>query len=481
MKIHILGVCGTFMGGLAIIAKQLGHDVAGTDANVYPPMSDALREAGITLYEGYDPTHLKLKPDLVIVGNAMSRGNPMLEAVLNQHLPYTSGPQWLSENVLQRRHVVAVAGTHGKTTVTSLLTWILSHAEKNPGYLVGGMPKNFTRTAELGEDPFFVIEADEYDTAFFDKRSKFIHYRPQTLIINNLEFDHADIFPDLAAIQSQFQILLRTVPSSGLIIHPHDNKAIDDVIKKGCWSRMDTIGFKEGVWRAQNIKNDGSAFEVWHRDQRLGHVEWSQFGMHSVHNALVSIAAAHDLNIDINVILSALEKFEGVKRRLEIRGVVNGVTVYDDFAHHPTAIASTLAGLRARVGQQRIVTVLEFGSNTMKQGMHAQELIESLTHADVVAMLQPEGRQWDPRELLGHLNARANVYDSVKDIVDDLTPQLRTDDHVLIMSNKGFDGIHQKLLNRLDNAFLKNFGQKNGVDLSIPNQHKTHDPMDFEE
>ena len=448
MRIHILGICGTFMGGIALIARQLGHEVSGSDENIYPPMSDTLRSAGIEIQQGYERAHLQPAPDCVIIGNAISRGNPAVETLLNKSLPYISGPQWLFEQVLVKRHVLAVSGTHGKTTTTSLLTWILHYAGLNPGYLIGGVPNNFNGTAELGDSPYFVIEADEYDTAFFDKRSKFIHYHPRTLILNNLEYDHADIFPDIEAIKRQFQFLLRTVPGGGTVISPSQDSEIDDVIGRGCWSAVQTVG-SNGVWQAQQVSDDGTRFDLWHRDQKLGEVEWSLVGHHNVQNGLAAIAAAHDVGITADAAIKALKDFKGIKRRLEIRGTVKGITVYDDFAHHPTAIATTLAGLRARVGQQRIIAVLQFGSNTMQMGVHRDRMASSLKEADRVMMLKPEGSGWDANQLLSELGSRSHVYDNVGEIVDQLAKELKVDDHVLIMSNKGFDGIHQRLLARI--------------------------------
>ena len=448
MRIHILGICGTFMGGIAMIARQLGHQVIGTDANVYPPMSDTLRNAGIEIFEGYEPQQLaQSKPDLVIIGNALSRGNPMVEAALDQQIPYTSGPQWLAEQVLHQRHVLAVAGTHGKTTTSSLLAWILEQGGLEPGYLIGGVPHNFTATARLGAAPFFVIEADEYDTAFFDKRSKFIHYRPRTLIMNNLEFDHADIFPDLEAIKLQFQYLLRGVPSNGLLVYPHADKNLRDVLIRGCWTSTQTIGLgHEDDWQARNVNADGSQFELWQGDKQCGTVNWGMLGQHNIMNALAATAAAQHAGLSVAKIIDGLQSFQGVKRRLEVRGVVNDITVYDDFAHHPTAIETTLAGLRAKVGDARIIAVLQFGSNTMKLGSHQSKIVPSLQQADQVVLLTPD---WDVQPILQQLKVPAESYATVPEIIDSLIPQLKPHDHVLVMSNKGFDGIHQRLLDQL--------------------------------
>ncbi|MDH5183563.1 MAG: UDP-N-acetylmuramate:L-alanyl-gamma-D-glutamyl-meso-diaminopimelate ligase, partial [Gammaproteobacteria bacterium] len=378
MHIHILGICGTFMGGIALLAREMGHEVSGSDANVYPPMSTQLEEQGIRLMEGYDPSHLDPEPDMVVIGNAMSRGNPVVEYVLNRGLPYTSGPQWLAEHVLQGRWVLAVAGTHGKTTTASMLAWILEYAQLKPGFLIGGIPQNFGLSARAGEMPFFVVEADEYDTAFFDKRSKFVHYRPRTLVINNLEFDHADIFADLAAIQRQFHHLVRTIPAEGLIIHPQSETNVDEVLAQGCWTPLESFDLAAGNWQANKLSSDGSRFEVWLEGKVLGEVDWALMGDHNVNNCIAAIAAARHAGVPVEHAINAMAEFENVKRRMEVRGEVNGVTVYDDFAHHPTAISTTLDGLRQRVGEQRIIALLEPRSNTMRMGVHKQELAASV-------------------------------------------------------------------------------------------------------
>ena len=435
------------MGGIAVIARQLGHEVSGCDAAVYPPMSDTLREAGITILEGYKPGHIADDVDVVVVGNAISRGNLALEYVLKQNLPYTSGPQWLAEVGLKGRHVLAVSGTHGKTTTSSILAWILAANGLKPGYLIGGVAKNFTSTARLDDSKYFVMEADEYDTAFFDKRSKFLHYRPKTLIMNNLEFDHADIFDNLSAIQKQFAILLRTVPENGLVIRPKQGAALDDVITQGCWTPVQTFGVEEGDWQVKAMNGDGSEFSFIY-DHQLYSVTWSMCGLHNVSNALAAMAAAQHVGVSVEAAVAALKTFEGVKRRMEVRGRINGITVYDDFAHHPTAIETTLKGLRARVGNQRIVAILQFGSNTMRDGVHEEKMIaDSLNAADYVVMLQPEG-DWHLQNIVVQLK-NAVVYDTVDQILEKLTPNLKTNDHVLIMSNKGFGGIHQRLLDSL--------------------------------
>ncbi|WP_438971127.1 UDP-N-acetylmuramate:L-alanyl-gamma-D-glutamyl-meso-diaminopimelate ligase [Methylophaga sp.] len=447
MHIHILGICGTFMGGLALLARELGMTVSGSDANVYPPMSDQLATAGIALSEGYDPAHLQPEPDLVVMGNAMTRGNPAVEYVLNKGLPYVSGPQWLSQHVLQGRWVLAVAGTHGKTTTSSLLAWILEHAGMSPGFLIGGVPDNFGETARLGDTPFFVIEADEYDTAFFDKRSKFVHYLPRTLVINNLEFDHADIFEDLAAIQKQFHHLIRTVPTEGLIISPQE-KAIEHVFSMGCWTPRQTLG-KDSDWQAKLLKNDGSQFEVSFAD-KTGTVNWSMLGQHNVSNALAAIAAAHHVGVTVEHACNALSEFAGVKRRLELRGEVDDIRVYDDFAHHPTAIATTIAGLRAKVGNRKLIAVLEPRSNTMKMGVHQDSLAQSLIQADRVLLLQDSDLKWSLKQVTDELGQHVSVFDSVEAIVTTLQKEAQQGNEILVMSNGGFGGIHQLILNALE-------------------------------
>jgi UDP-N-acetylmuramate: L-alanyl-gamma-D-glutamyl-meso-diaminopimelate ligase len=446
MHIHILGICGTFMGGLALLARELGMTVTGSDANVYPPMSDQLAAAGIELTEGYDPAQLDPAPDLVVMGNAMSRGNPAVEYVLNKGLPYVSGPQWLSEHVLRGRWVLAVSGTHGKTTTSSLLAWILEHAGMSPGFLIGGVPDNFGETARLGNTPFFVIEADEYDTAFFDKRSKFVHYQPRTLVVNNLEFDHADIFDDLAAIQKQFHHLIRTVPSEGLIISPRD-KVIEQVFEMGCWTERQTLG-NDGDWQAVLKNKDGSEFDVQFEGQSAT-VSWSLLGQHNVSNALAAIAAARHVGVTLEHACQALSEFAGVKRRLELKGEVEQVRVYDDFAHHPTAIATTIAGLRARIGNRKLVAVLEPRSNTMKMGVHQDSLAQSLIQADRVLLFQDAGLNWSLKQVSDTLGEHVSVFDSVEAIVNTLQKEAAQGDEILVMSNGGFGGIHQKILEAL--------------------------------
>ncbi|RZQ55254.1 UDP-N-acetylmuramate:L-alanyl-gamma-D-glutamyl-meso-diaminopimelate ligase [Pseudidiomarina tainanensis] len=441
MHIHILGICGTFMGGIAALAKQLGHKVTGSDAQVYPPMSDQLRQLGIELIEGYEPSQLEPRPDLVIIGNALSRGNPAVEAVLNQRIPYTSGAQWLHDALLQHKWVLAVAGTHGKTTTSSMLTWLLEYAGLKPGFLVGGVLANFQQSARLGESDFFVIEADEYDTAFFDKRSKFVHYCPSTLVLNNLEYDHADIFPDLAAIQRQFHHLIRVVPSYGRIFYPEHEQALCEVLAQGCWSEKVTIG-KDGEWVAQLVQADGSAFEVFYRGEKQATVEWSLIGQHNVYNGLMAIAAAHHVGVPVTVSAEAFTQYKNTKRRLELLGEVAGIKVYDDFAHHPTAITTTLAGMRKNVGDARIIAVLEPRSNTMKLGTMADALDGALADANEIFMLQPDKVQW----LVSEKVPRAQVGNSVEQLVEMISNQVRAGDHIVIMSNGGFENIHQRLL-----------------------------------
>jgi UDP-N-acetylmuramate: L-alanyl-gamma-D-glutamyl-meso-diaminopimelate ligase len=454
MKIHILGICGTFMGGLAVLAKQAGFEVEGSDASVYPPMSTQLDAQGIVLRQGYAAAHLDPPPDQVIVGNAMSRGNPAVEAMLDRGLHYTSGPQWLCEQLLQDRWVLAVAGTHGKTTTASMLAWILEFAGLQPGFLIGGVPNNFGISARLGESPFFVIEADEYDTAFFDKRSKFVHYRPRSLVLNNLEYDHADIFPDLAAIQRQFHHLLRIVPGNGLVVVNANDGNLAEVLDMGCWTPVETVsaGAFPGRWQVQPRVADGSAFTVLLDGQAQGEVRWQQLGDHNMHNALAAIAAARHAGVPVGQSIAALGAFTGVKRRLEVRGEVNGVTVYDDFAHHPTAIASTLAGLKKQAGGGRLLAVLEPRSNTMRLGIHRDELADSLFHADAVWLYQPEDLSWDLNTVTATLKAPAMVIEDIDTLVASVSSFATAGDRVVIMSNGGFGGIHEKILAALAQA-----------------------------
>jgi UDP-N-acetylmuramate: L-alanyl-gamma-D-glutamyl-meso-diaminopimelate ligase len=452
MHIHILGICGTFMGGIALLAREQGVEVSGSDANVYPPMSTQLEEQGIALVEGYEAAQLDPAPDRVVIGNALSRGNPAVEHVLNAGLGYTSGPQWLAEHVLQDRWVLAVAGTHGKTSTASMLAWILDYAGLEPGFLIGGIPRNFGISARLGTGRFFVVEADEYDTAFFDKRSKFVHYRPRTLVLNNLEYDHADIFTDLAAIQRQFHHLVRTVPGTGLIIENADDARIAEVLAMGCWSGREAVstGGHNASWQARQGTADGSRFEVLLDGQVAGHVWWGQHGEHNVHNALAAIAAARHAGVPVAQAIAALGQFQGIKRRMEVRGEVNGVTVYDDFAHHPTAIATTLQGLRRRVGEARILLVLEPRSNTMRMGVHRDALAASMHGADRIWLHEPGDLEWSLEEVARETGVPASVSDQVETIVEEVVQAARPGDHVLVMSNGGFGGIHERLLRGLE-------------------------------
>lgn len=449
MHIHILGICGTFMGSLAVLAKELGHRVTGSDANVYPPMSTQLEAQGIELMQGYDPAHLEPAPDLVVIGNALSRGNPAVEHVLNKGLPYVSGPQWLADHVLQGRWVMAVAGTHGKTTTTSMLAWVLEHAGMSPGFLIGGVPQNFGVSARLGGTPFFVVEADEYDSAFFDKRSKFVHYRPRTAILNNLEFDHADIFPDLAAIERQFHHLVRTIPGEGLIIHPTAESALVRVLGMGCWTPVQTTG-EGGQWQALLLSEDGSRFEVLFEGQVAGTVDWSLTGQHNVANALATLAAARHVGVVPELGVAALSAFQSVKRRMEKVAEVRGVTVYDDFAHHPTAIATTLDGLRKRVGDAPVIAVIEPRSNSMKLGAHRDGLPESVKLADQVFWYAPPNLGWDLAATVAGSSVPTRVCDSLEAIIEGVKALAVPGTQVVIMSNGGFGGLHGKLAQALE-------------------------------
>lgn len=446
MHIHILGICGTFMGGVAILAKSLGYKVTGSDKNVYPPMSTQLEEQGIELIQGFDPAQLDCKPDLVVIGNAMSRGNACVEAVLDKQIPYISGPQWLLEHVLKDRWVLAVAGTHGKTSTSSMLAWILEYAHMKPGFLIGGVPENFGLSARLGETPFFVIEADEYDSAFFDKRSKFVHYHPRTLVLNNLEFDHADIFEDLSAIKKQFHHLVRTIPASGRIILPNKDEALMAVKHMGCWSEVEYLG-KD--WSSLKIKEDGTLFEVYLDGKKQGQVNWPLMGDHNVANALGAIAAARHVGVTPEIAIEALAEFKSIKRRMEVKGKVNNIIVYDDFAHHPTAIKTTLAGLRAKVGNEKIIAVLEPRSNTMKLGIHKEAVVNALAEADSVYCFEPQNISWSIQELFDEQGISVDISNDIEVLVTKLVNEAKANDHILIMSNGGFANIHQKLLYKL--------------------------------
>ncbi|WP_215407287.1 UDP-N-acetylmuramate:L-alanyl-gamma-D-glutamyl-meso-diaminopimelate ligase [Vibrio gigantis] len=448
MHIHILGICGTFMGGAAVLARQLGHKVTGSDANVYPPMSTLLESQGIEIIEGFDPSQLEPRPDLVVIGNAMSRGNPCVEYVLDNNLRYTSGPQWLQEFLLHDRWVLAVSGTHGKTTTSSMLAWILEDCGYAPGFLVGGVLGNFGISARLGDSMFFVVEADEYDSAFFDKRSKFVHYHPRTLVMNNLEFDHADIFDDLEAIKRQFHHLVRTVPSNGRIFSPKQDKAIQDVLSRGCWSETESSG-EQGDWGAKKLVKDGSKFEVYFQNECVGTVDWDLVGDHNVNNALMAIAAARHVGVTPDLACESLAKFINTKRRLEFKGEVAGVSVYDDFAHHPTAIELTLGGLRNKVDTKKIIAVLEPRSATMKRGVHKATLADSLKQADSTYLFQPDNIDWSVQDVADACHQPAHVSDDMDAFVAKIVSEAQAGDQILVMSNGGFGGIHQKLLDGL--------------------------------
>ncbi|MGE5864359.1 MAG: UDP-N-acetylmuramate:L-alanyl-gamma-D-glutamyl-meso-diaminopimelate ligase [Rhizobacter sp.] len=446
MHIHILGICGTFMGGLAALAREAGHRVTGCDAGVYPPMSDQLRALGIDLIEGFDADQLALAPDLFVIGNVVSRGNPLMEAILDANVPYTSGPQWLADNVLRGRHVLAVAGTHGKTTTTSMLAWILDQAGLGNGFLVGGVPQNFGVSARLGGGSPFVIEADEYDTAFFDKRSKFVHYRPRTAILNNLEYDHADIFPDLAAIETQFHHLVRTVPAAGRLVVNAREESLQRVLERGCWSEVVRFGARKETPGALRARGEPHAFDVLRGSLKVARVEWSLLGEHNQLNALAAIAAAEHVGVDPEHAARALGSFENVRRRMELSGEAGGIKVYDDFAHHPSAIRTTVNGLRRKVGtDQRILAVFEPRSNTMKLGTMKAQLPWALEEADL-SFCHQGNLGWDAREALAPMGDKAIVGDSIDALVQAVREAARPGDHVLCMSNGGFGGIHAKLL-----------------------------------
>ncbi|MBI5447557.1 MAG: UDP-N-acetylmuramate:L-alanyl-gamma-D-glutamyl-meso-diaminopimelate ligase [Gammaproteobacteria bacterium] len=451
-KIQVLGICGTFMAGVAVLAKQLGAEIEGCDEKVYPPMSTQLHEQGICLKEGYHAEYLEKKPDQLMVGNVIRRGNPVIETALNEKIDFISGPQWLAENILKRKRVIAVSGTHGKTTTSSMVAFILEQAGLNPGFLIGGVPENFAVSARLTESDFFVIEADEYDSAFFDKRPKFMHYQPEILIINNLEFDHADIYENLKSIQTQFHYLVRTVPSKGLIIKPADDQAVDAVLAQGCWTPTETVGLQKGDWQAILQTKEGSYFQVFYRGKFYGEVKWHLIGLHNVKNALAALAVAQHLGISSSVAVSAFAAFRNVKRRLEIKGVEKGVTLYDDFAHHPTAIETTVSGLRARIGKQRLIALLELGSYTMRTGVHQQALLPALSEVDEVYFLRPAQANWDVDAMVNQFTVPHAVYDRVEDMVDQLSPRLKSGDHVLAMSNSAFGQVHEKLLQALRKA-----------------------------
>jgi len=453
MHIHILGICGTFMGGLAALAREAGHRVTGCDANVYPPMSDQLRALGIELIEGFGADQLSLSPDLFVIGNVVSRGNPLMEAILNAGHPYTSGPQWLAEHVLQGRHVLAVAGTHGKTTTTSMLAWVLEHAGLQPGFLVGGVPQNFGISARLGKpDAPFVIEADEYDTAFFDKRSKFVHYRPRTAILNNLEYDHADIFPDLAAIETQFHHLVRTVPGEGRLVVNAREDALQRVLARGCWSEVQRFGSRKEESGTLRARGEPHSFDVLRGAMKIAQVRWSLLGEHNQLNALATLAAAEHVGVAPEATAAALAEFQNVRRRLELRGEAGGVKVYDDFAHHPTAIRTTINGLRRKIGDDaRILAAFEPRSNTMKLGTMKAQLPWSLEEADL-SFCHSGGLGWDAKDTLAPMGAQAQVWDTVPALVAAVVKVAKPGDHVLCMSNGSFGGVHELLLAALAQA-----------------------------
>jgi UDP-N-acetylmuramate: L-alanyl-gamma-D-glutamyl-meso-diaminopimelate ligase len=449
MKVHILGICGTFMGGIALLGKASGYDISGSDTQVYPPMSDLLSDSGIALTEGYDVAQLQGFVGQVVVGNVMRRGIPAVEYLLDQGMDYLSGPQWLAETILRKRHVLAVAGTHGKTTTASMLAWILDQAGLDPGFLIGGVPLDFGVSARLGSSKWFVVEADEYDTAFFDKRSKFVHYRPRTVVLNNLEYDHADIFPDIGAIQTQFHHLIRMIPQSGLIISKAGDQAMDAVLEKGCWTPVQRFsGADDGraEWAAQSVSADQRSFDIAFLGEKVAHVSWSLQGRHNLENALAAVAAAHHAGVSPKQAGEALSSFRGVKRRMELKGVVRGVSVYDDFAHHPTAVARTLEGLRARVGQATIRVAFEMRSNTMRMGVHDAALPEAFDVADRVYLMSDPAQQTSVSAVAKRIGDKSSLFDDLESLVTALANSAQEGDHLVIMSNGGFGGIHSKLL-----------------------------------
>jgi len=458
MHVHILGICGTFMGGIAAIARAAGHRVTGSDRNVYPPMSTQLEALGIDVTEGFEASQLDPLPDVIVVGNVMTRGQPVVEAMLERGIPYASGPEWLSREVLRNRWVLAVAGTHGKTTTTSLLTWILEHAGLSPGFLIGGVPANFDTSARLGSEPFFVIEADEYDTAFFDKRAKFVHYRPRTAILNNLEYDHADIYPDVASIQRQFHHLVRIIPGGGRIVWNSADARLRETLEMGCWTPREGFSASakdaDTVWTARVIADDYSQFEILERGQPRGTVQWPLIGAHNMENALAAIAAARHAGVPIRNAIDALQSFKGIARRMQLRGEVKGVRVYDDFAHHPTAISTTVDGLRRRVGRERIIAVLEPRSNTMKMGVHQKTLGPSLSGADEVWLYAPSDLGWDTTPIVSSLGAKGHSSRDIESLALEVAKASRRGDHILVMSNGGFGGLHGKLLAALERMRL---------------------------
>ncbi len=470
-SIHILGICGTFMGGIALLAREAGVAVSGSDENVYPPMSTLLEEQCVEILKGFKVEHLENNvdetKDKVVVGNVMTRGKPVVEHMLNRNLPYTSGPQWLYENILKDRWVLAVSGTHGKTTTASILAWILEYAGLKPGFLIGGVPENFGVSARLGDSPFFVVEADEYDTAFFDKRSKFVHYHPKTLVMNNLEYDHADVFPNLDAIKTQFHHLMRMVPGEGLVISNSEEANLDDVLEMGCWTPVESFNASaveetNTGWSANYINPDGSQFDVLLDAKVVGSVKWDLLGKHNVSNALAAIAAARHAGVPVEHAIDALSEFKGIKRRMELRGEVNSIRVYDDFAHHPTAIETTLKGLRKKLASdatgnkipaKKIIAILEPRSNTMRLGTHKKALADSLREADHVFLFQPEGLDWDMSDVLESLGDHASITSNIDALVINAVMSAHPGDQLLVMSNGGFGGIHEKLLIALEQKY----------------------------
>lgn len=450
MHIHILGIAGTFMAGLAVLGRELNFKVSGCDQNIYPPMSTQLDSLGIQFFDGFSDEQLENHADCLIVGNVMRRGMPVIETLLNRGLPMLSGPEFLAKYVLQNKHVLAVSGTHGKTTTTSMLAWILEYAGLKPGFLIGGIPQNFDSSARLGGGKYFVLEADEYDSAFFDKRSKFLHYRPKTLIINNLEFDHADIFPNLEAIKTQFHHLIRTVPNQGLIIYPENDKEIIDVLERGCWSKTSAIGISEcAKFYGKSINAEGSSFEVYCENEKQGIVEWSLIGQHNILNAVVAISAANHVGVKPSIAISALSCFKGVKRRLELKGTEASVTVFDDFAHHPTAIKTTLQGLRAQVKTKRIIAVVDLRSNMMKAGHHQHELPSSFTDADHIYLYKSKEIAWDVEKMWRLAQKPGGVFSDLNLLMNTLKNTVTQEDQVIFMSNGGFSNIQNEFLNIL--------------------------------
>ncbi len=451
MHIHILGICGTFMGGLALLAKEMGYRVSGSDLNTYPPMSNQLKQAGIEVFSGYKKVHIDPVPDLVIIGNSISRGNEIVEYLLNKRLNFTSGPQWLADNVLKEKKVLAVSGTHGKSTTSSMLAWILEYSDLNPGFLIGGIPKDFGISARLGKSEYFVIEADEYDTAFFDKRSKFIHYTATVLIINNIEFDHADIFSDIEDIKKQFHHYVRTIPSKGAIIRLDDDENIDDVIQRGCWTPIQGFHVQDtkSIWHTENISNDLRAFDLVYNKKNMGRISWELSGLHNISNCLAAVAASHSVGVPIKKAIKALNDFKNVKRRMEFLGNANGIDLYDDFAHHPTAIKKTLYGLRKLKKSGKIFLILDIRSNSMKMGSHAHELPDSLKIADHIFLTKSSELSWDIEKALSSIKEKISISDNAADILFNVKKSARKGDAIIVMSNGIMKGIHESLLEQL--------------------------------